>query len=62
MSAVHEPPVSAVTCIGWSQLGETIETVAPGIVVPRSTYDVAASSTSTTAVGGCVTAIVGGST
>ena len=62
MSAIHAPLVSAVTSIGWSQLGETIETVAPGIEVPRSTYDVAVSSTSTTAVRGCVTAIVGGST
>ncbi len=57
--ALQSPSASALTEYG-SRPGVAIETVAPAVVVPRMTYSVAPSSTSTTATAGFDTAIVGG--
>ncbi len=59
-SYAHVPSDVAVTWYGCCWPGVTIETVAPGRVVPSSVYLVVDSSTSMTAVVGWVTAIVGG--
>src|SRR3954454_7891825 len=58
-AAAHSPSDLAVTWYG-SRPGVAIETVAPGSVVPSRVYVVTDSSTSTTAVAGWVTAMVGG--
>jgi len=59
-SAVQRPWASAETRYGCDRPGVSIVIVAPGIEVPRSTYEVVSSETSRTAVEGVVTSSVGG--